>query len=169
MLRFRNRDSLFSDSYGRGIDAFSGEEQNDCLSLNLGTLDISEGRIYAQIDCRYPFGMKAKELTAKLSSRTDLKTELSYNDDPTRCSKNDPYVMAMLKTYRRITGDHSDCVVSGGVSYSKVFGHCVSFGPTFPGEPSMAHKKDEYIDLDSCALMLQIYHEALKELSEVGR
>ena len=163
--RCRELYSAFYDSYGKGIDSYAGEKPNECLSLNIGVLMIENGKLSADVDCRFPFGMKAEELTKHLQDKIDLQIELPYNDPPTYCGPDDPYVCAMLRTYRRITGDNSECIVSGGVSYTKVFGHCVSFGPVFPGEIPVAHQKNESIDLDRCVRMLEIYYETIKELA----
>ena len=157
--------SAFYDSYGKGIDSYAGEKPNECLSLSIGILTIEKGKLSAQVDCRFPFGMKAEELTERLQDRIGLHIELQYNDPPTHCEQDDSYVAAMLKTYRRITGDNSECIVSGGVSYTKVFGHCVGFGPVFPGEIPVAHQKNEFIDLDRCVRILEIYYETIKELA----
>ena len=157
--------NLYHDGFGRGIGHYVSEDLYDCLTLNLGVLRISEGRLFGQIDCRYPYGLDAVRMTEELNRSVSYPLSLPYNDEPTMCSKDDPYVKMMLETYRKITKDDSEPIVSGGVSYSKVFGHCVSFGPTFPNEKSMAHQKDEYLDLNSCVTILQIYYETIEKIA----
>lgn len=155
---------VFADPYGRGFDSFVSEEQSECLSINLGILKIAEGKLSAMIDGRYPFGLKAEDLTEKLSSSLNMKASLDYNDDPNLCAEDDPYVQILLQTYRENTGDLSKPIVSGGVSYAKVFGHCVSYGPNFPGNETVAHQKGEYIRIDDCLKMFKIYYEAIEKL-----
>lgn len=162
---FRNLYETYGDSYGRGFDHFISEDPMECLSLNLGVLNISEEKVSAQIDCRYPYGLTAAELTEDLQAVNLCKIVLAYNDDPTLCKEDDPYVRIMLDTYRDITGDMTKPVVSGGVSYSKVFKHCVSFGPVFPDEEHTAHQKGENIDLERCILMFRIYYETIEKIA----
>ena len=70
----------------------------------------------------------------------------------------------MLETYREITKDLSEPVVSGGVSYSKVFKHCVSYGPGKIDEPSVAHQKGEFLTLKNCIKMFSIYYHTIEKL-----
>lgn len=154
----------YGDPYGRGIGSFHGEDPTECLSVNLGTLHINKGTLKAQIDCRYPYEEKAVDLTGRINNKSILPVKLDYNDDPTMCDINDPYVKVMLDTYRSITGDASKPLVSGGVSYAKVFGHCVSFGPNEEGKPQMAHQKGEYMEIDDCIRCFGIYYHTIENL-----
>lgn len=161
----RNLYEVYGDSYGRGFNHFISEDPMECLSLNLGVLSISQGKLSAQIDCRYPYGVTAEQLTKDLQILNKGSIVLAYNDDPTLCKQDDPYVRTMLETYRDITGDTTRPIVSGGVSYSKVFKHCVSFGPVFPDEEHTAHQKGENIDLERCILMFRIYYETIEKIA----
>ncbi len=42
----------------------------------------------------------------------------------------------------------------------------VAFGPLFPGEPDVIHKKDEYIELENLVLNAKIYGHAIYELAK---
>ena len=161
----QNLYEVYGDSYGRGFNHFISEDPMECLSLNLGVLHISQGKISAQIDCRYPYGVTAEQLTKDLQVLSKGNIVLAYNDDPTLCKKDDPYVRTMLETYWDITGDMTKPIVSGGVSYSKVFKHCVSFGPVFSDEEHTAHQKGENIDLERCILMFRIYYETIEKIA----
>ncbi|MBQ2509311.1 MAG: Sapep family Mn(2+)-dependent dipeptidase [Erysipelotrichaceae bacterium] len=154
----------FEDSYGKGFDSFVSEDPYRSLTVNLGILKIENNKVYGQVDCRYPSGVTADELTKRLSSCLSLDVTLPYNDDPTLCDEDDIYVKTMLKTYREITKDLSEPVVSGGVSYSKVFKHCVSYGPGKIDEPSVAHQKGEFLTLENCIDMFSIYYHTIEKL-----
>ena len=114
---------------------------------------------------RSPFGMSSAECTAKLAARCSLKLSLDYDSPPTMNDPKDPYVSTLLSVYREKTGDHSEPIISGGVSYSKVFGHCVAFGPAGPAEPLLAHQADESVSLDYAGKVLEIYYEAMKRIA----
>lgn len=160
----RNLYDIFENSYGKGFESYVSEDPYECLSVNLGILKIEKGKVYGQVDCRYPSQEKAEILTERLQKHTDLKVHLSYNDDPTLCDEKDPYVKTMLETYQKITRDDSKPVISGGVSYSKVFKHCVSFGPGRADKPSVAHQKGEYLLLSDCVEMFEIYYHTIENL-----
>ena len=103
-------------------------------------------------------------LTNKLKSVCKLNVSLDYNDNPTLCSEDDPYVKLMLTAYREITNDNSRPIVSGGVSYSKVFKHCVSFGPTRIDKPNLAHQDGEYVEISDVIGWFKIYYEVIKRI-----
>ncbi|MBR5341807.1 MAG: Sapep family Mn(2+)-dependent dipeptidase [Erysipelotrichaceae bacterium] len=155
---------IFSDSYGRGFGSFVSEDQSECLSVNLGILKIENNSLSAMVDCRYPFGFKAEDLTLKIKDKLGMNVSLDYNDEPTLCDADDPYVKILLDTYRENTNDYSKPVVSGGVSYAKVFKHCVGFGPNFPDGEAVAHQKGEYVKISDCLKMFKIYYEAIEKL-----
>ena len=154
----------YHNYHGSGFDSFVSDDVMDCLSVNLGVLKISDGKLSGQVDCRYPMSENADTLTERLKKKSMVNVSLDYNDDPTLCDENDVYVRTLLENYREITGDYSRPVISGGVSYSKVFKHCVSYGPNVEGLPSTAHQANEYVDIEDCYLWFRIYHEAIEKL-----
>jgi len=133
---------------------------------NLGVIRIAEnGEIYAEVDGRYPYPLSSVELTKKLQKMCDYTVTLDYDSPPTMNSLDDPYIRILLDVYREKTGDHTEPFVSGGVSYSKVFGHCVTYGlDAGNSTSSMAHQADEYVEIEDAIKALEIYYEAVKRL-----
>lgn len=156
--------SNYSDYFGSGFNSFVSDDPMECLTVNLGRLRIENGKVFGQVDCRYPFNSNAYELTSNLKDVSKVNVSLDYNDDPTLCREDDPYVKTMLDTYRNITKDYSRPIVSGGVSYSKVFKHCVSFGPNTIEKRGLAHQDAEYVEIDDVLLWFRIYYETIEKL-----
>lgn len=154
----------YADSYGRGFNSFVSDDASECLSLNLGVLKIENNKVYGQVDCRYPFACNSLDLTDRLKDVSKLNVSLDYDDKPTLHSEDDPYVKVLLDTYRSITNDYSNSVISGGVTYSKVFDNCVSFGPNKIDAINLAHQKNEHIDLDYCLTLFEIYYKTIENL-----
>ena len=161
----KNLYQCFKDPYGSllGIAA-AGEEQAQ-FTVNLGVFRIKDGECYGEVDARYPFEMKASELTERLARKCILRVSLDYDSPPTMNDTDDVFVSTLLETYRKLTKDLSDPIVSGGVSYSKIFGHCVGYGPVGPWMENLMHQADEYISLTDCVKALSIYYEAMKRLA----
>lgn len=155
----------FSDYHGQSIGIITPGGNPADYTMNLGIFRIENGSCYGEVDARYPFRMSSAYCTDKLSSKCSLALSLDYDSPPTMNDPEDPYVNALLSVYREKTGDHSDPVISGGVSYSKVFGHCVAFGPAGEKEPLLAHQADESVSLDYCCEVLEIYYEAMKRIA----
>lgn len=155
----------FEDFYGQSIGIQTPTDDPTAYTMNLGIFRIENGTCYGEVDARYPFGMTSAECTDKLAAKCRLALSLDYDSPPTMNDPQDPYVSALLSAYREKTGDHSDPIISGGVSYSKVFGHCVAFGPAGPEEPLLAHQADESVSLDYAGKVLEIYYEAMKRIA----
>ena len=154
----------YGDYFGRGFNSFVTDDVMYCLTNNLGILKVKDNKIFGQVDCRYPFGCDAQTLTNNLKKVSSINVSLDYNDDPTLCKEDDPYVKVMLDTYRKVTNDNSRPIVSGGVSYSKVFKHCVSFGPTELNKPNLAHQDGEYVEMCDVYKWFKIYYKVIESL-----
>jgi succinyl-diaminopimelate desuccinylase len=159
----------FEDAHGRGADIYYAIEPMGLLTLNLGVLKIKDSKLTAEVDCRYPYGVTSEELTRRLQKALNpLSVALDYDDKPTLADKNSPYLKVLLETYREITGHRSaEPIISGGVSYSKVFKNCVAFGPHAEGEEMLAHQANERIALNKLMELFEIYTTAMIRLGNL--
>lgn len=156
----------YANYYGAGFNNYVSDDRMKCLSVNLGILKIEDGKVFGQVDCRYPMGKTALKLTEDLKKVSKVNVSLDYNDDPTMCSLDDVYVKTLYDAYQKVTGNFDlEPVVSGGVSYSKVFKHCVSYGPNQIGKLSTAHQDGEHISITDAIEWFKIYYEAIKNLA----
>ena len=74
----------------------------------------------------------------------------------------------MYDTYEEIMHDDYKPYVSGGVSYSKVFKHCVTFGMNMPTKENLAHQVNEYVEIEDCIKSLEIYYKTIEKLAFLG-
>ena len=159
---------LASDDYGKLSGISCSTVTMGPLTLNAGLITIKNGMIEVMADCRYPYGISHEELNAKFSAHySSFECTLPYVDPPTLVSENDPYITALKEGYREVLGKDPACSISGGVSYSKVFGHCVNFGPVAETSEYAAHQRNEKIDVEDCIQALAVYYYAVKKLLEV--
>ncbi len=164
-LLMENLYQCFRDPYGSQLGVAPSDGEQERFTMNLGVFRMKNGVCYGEVDGRYPFGMDSGELTRRLAEKCALKVSLDYDSPPTMNDEEDVYVSTLLGTYRELTGDDGAPVVSGGVSYSKIFGHCVAFGPVMPGMEKLAHQADEFMELEDCVKVFAIYYEAMKRLA----
>ncbi len=157
--------NLFNENFGKGLDGYSGKNFEKCMTVNLGVLKIEKGKVSAQVDARYPSTITSEKLTDNLKKKCIINVSLDYDDPPTLCDRKDPYIRTLLSVYRKITHDYSKPRISGGVSYSKVFKHCVTFGMSRVNGPTMAHQKDEYVEIQECITALEVYYRAMEKLA----
>lgn len=161
----KNLYDILGENFGAGLNSKSGEEFGTCLTVNLGVLKIKDGKLFGQVDARYPSSITSEVLTNRFKEKCLIPLSLDYDDVATLCDENDPYVKTMLDTYKSVTNDDTKPFISGGVSYSKVFKHCVTFGITFPGKPNLAHQANEYVVIDECIKAFEIYYKTIEKLA----
>ena len=159
--------AVFGDAYGRGTGLEHDLSPMGRLTLSPGVASIENGRLRFLVDCRYPYGVDSAELTETLRQcLPDYDIALPYDDPPTFTPEDDPYILALKAAYTEATGRECDAAISGGVSYSKVFGHCVTFGAVAEGSELLAHQENERIREADCVSALEIYHRTILKLSE---
>ena len=151
---------VFSDAYGVQAMLACEDELLGKLTLNLGTLSIANQSIKALIDVRYPSTTTSAQLTHTMQeSLGGLALRLDYDAPAVVVDLSSPYAQACLKAYHENTQDlQSQPYVSGGVTYCKVIDRCAAFGIHFPGQTSLAHQRNEAIeltDLDRAYLILR--------------
>ncbi len=160
--------ALSAGMYGEGCDLIFDIAPMGRLTINPGVITIKDGSIYAMVDCRYPYGVTSDTLHEIFKSHyPNYDVQLPYDDPATLVEEDDPYIRALKKGYEKALHEPCGTEISGGVSYSKVFGHCVNFGPVAERSEKLAHQRNESILIRDCVEALAVYYEALKELMEV--
>lgn len=168
--QLRQLHQFFRDPYGAGAHMAYEIPPMGKLSLNLGILRIQQGTLTAHIDCRYPHGVTSQVLTDTIRNAFPAySVELPYDDPPTLVAETDPYIAVLKAAYEETTGQPCGAEISGGVSYSKVFGHSVTFGTVGAHSVGLAHQKNEKISEADCIAALKIYVRTIQKLVEVAQ
>lgn len=159
----------FRDSYGKGAGIEYDIAPMGKLTINLGVLKILQGKLIAQVDCRYPKGVTSDLLTGKLKETlAPIMVVLNYDDEPTLADASSPYLKVLLSVYHEISKDQeAQPFISGGVTYSKAIPNCVAFGPSREGEFPMAHQANECLELKKIPELFEIYKEAMIRLADL--
>lgn len=157
---------VFKSPYGEGTSLFFDIKPMGKLTLNPGLISIKNNEFTMYVDCRYPYGVSSKTLNSLLQNNLqDFEISLPYDDEPTYVDDEDVYIKALKNAYTKVTNDPCPSMISGGVSYSKVFKHCVAFGPVYLSNP-MAHQKNEAILKEDLYKALEIYYYSLLNILE---
>lgn len=160
--------AFFADGYAKGTELRCNIPPMGPLSLNMGVMKIRDGALYAMIDSRYPYGISSEELTRRLQMAfPEYQVELPYDDPPTLTRLEDPFIQQLREAYKEVTGRECATGISGGVSYSKVFGHSVTFGAVAEGSEQLMHQRNEKISEADCVEALEIYYRAIMKLAGI--
>lgn len=163
---------FLAESFGLAYDGsglgLACRDDSGALTLNLGTISWDPAGIALMLDLRYPVSADKQGLLARLRERLGtigLGLELEIDLPPLYLPPDHPLVRELLRVFREKTGSAAEPLAIGGRTFASAIGTGVAFGPVFPGRPELAHKADEYVDLEELLLMAEIYAAAMAALA----
>ena len=153
-------------SMGIGFeDADSGK-----LTLNIGKIEIKDGKVELSIDIRYPVTIKKEEVLKGLdavSSNNNFKFTIKSETPALYAPKDTVLVKTLMEVYKEITGDiDAEPVAIGGGTYARAVDNGVAFGALLSDQEDNMHQKNEYLDLSKLDTLLKIYVEAIYRLAK---
>lgn len=142
-------------------------DESGRLTFNLGTVSLSGHTLKAGLDIRYPMSLKPEQVKEKLEAGFN-RFAVSYPHSlGAHFVPEDSELITKLKeAYAEVTGEEAYCISIGGATYARAFENAVTFGPVFPGQPSVEHGPDEYIEIDVLIKNAQIIANAVIKLCE---
>ncbi|EPY2305120.1 dipeptidase PepV [Clostridium sporogenes] len=167
-IRFFNN-NVGNETDGKSFGVDLEDEPSGKLSFNVGTISMENNEIKMTLNLRYPVTYKAEDLMEKFNKKiegTGIKVENFQDQKPLYFDDKHPLIKSLQKVYKEQTGKEPELLAIGGGTYAKEMPNIVAFGPLFPGEPDVIHKKDEYIELENLVLNAKIYGHAIYELAK---
>ena len=159
--------SIGMETDGASFGLYMEDEVSGKLVFNLGVIELNEETASAVINVRYPVTKTGEEVYDKIDKKA-AEGGLSYEElagkAPLYVPADNFLVQKLSAVYEKITGDKSTLISIGGGTYSRAIKNAVAFGPLFPGQPELAHQKDEYIGVEDLLKCTKIYAEAISEL-----
>jgi succinyl-diaminopimelate desuccinylase len=151
------------DGKSLGIDL--EDEISGKLVFNLGQIEVGKTCGKVVINIRYPIKYKGDYVLAQLKKALE-GTGITIADDvydqpPLYVPEDNFMIQKLKKVYEEITGEKAQLISIGGGTYARAIDNAVAFGPRFPGQPELAHEKDEYIDIDDLMKITKIYAKAM--------
>ena len=171
MLWIRHIAYLLNDeSDGRNLGINCHDDISGALTINLGLLRYKTEDLTLKFDIRYPVTLKSSKIENKiniLAEKMMMLTQISKHIPPLYIEKSNPYLQELLKAYQSVTNDKSEPVAIGGRTYCTMIENSLSFGANFADDEEMAHKQDEYLDLDKLKKVIKIYLQAFINLNNM--
>ncbi|MDR1573608.1 MAG: Sapep family Mn(2+)-dependent dipeptidase [Clostridiales Family XIII bacterium] len=166
---FYNRHIGF-DLHGAGLGCDLADEPSGPLVFNVGTVSGDAEAVLLTVNVRYPVTATPDmvyDAMLPVIHKYDLGLVKLDHKPPVYVPADDPLIETLADVYRRHTGDaESRPFVIGGGTYARAAKNIVAFGPGFPGEPELAHQKDECISEENLRRLTKIYADAIRALSE---
>lgn len=144
-------------------------------SINIGVIKKEGSDIKASLDLRFPVTACVAKALPLVETAKDEFNEFEVGKDyHSRCIEplyfdtNTPFVKALDKAYRTVTGDNETKMEAiGGGTYAKSINNIIAFGLEWQGEDCHIHEPNEFLNLDNFKKSIAIYIEALKNLNEI--
>lgn len=145
------------------------DEDSGKLTFNVGKIELDKAGVKLVVNVRYPITTPLKSVENGIRE-TFAQFGVEYNlldhMAPIYFPKNHELIVKLMKVYQEHTGDMSEPITMGGGTYARAMKNAVAFGGVFPGDPELAHQKNEYITISNLIKTSQIYASALYELSK---
>ncbi|KQC04260.1 MAG: hypothetical protein APR53_03495 [Methanoculleus sp. SDB] len=139
------------------------------LTLNAGTIDVSETAFRITLDIRHPVTVEKDAVldTIEASLRgTGCSAAIRKYDAPLFYPTDSALIQTLTAVYREATGDETPPVAIGGGTYARKLPNTVAFGPYRPGTNPPIHRRDEYVGCDELVAMAKIYARAIIALAK---
>lgn len=159
---------------GSGVGIAAEDDVFTPLTIIGGVIHMENGRLYQNVDSRYPTSTNAEKIAQGLQNAACgcASVESVHDSVPFYCDPNRPSVQALINTYNDVTGKNGKPFTIGGGTYARHFPVAVSFGPedhsiTLPDFAGPIHGANEGAQIDQLMESLKIYILSLIRLQEV--
>lgn len=168
MIDFYNNHIGF-ELNGRSLGCGLFDEPSGELILNAGMISIDQEEAKLTINIRYPVTANEEQVYSAMMPvlcKYDLEIIKKKHQAPIYLPKENEMIVTLMDIYRKHSGDmESKPTVTGCTTYARAVKNAVAFGPVFPGEPELAHQKNEYITISNLIKLAKIFADAMFQLA----
>lgn len=146
------------------------DEEMKYLTCNLAIASVCENTIKLGYNFRLPLDSNhelLEESFKKAVSKYGYKFNIISKSNRHYVSKDSELVKSLMKAYQMVTEDFdNEPYTIGGGTYAREIGNAVAFGPMFVGREDVCHIANEYIYEEDFDKSLEIYFNAIFELTK---
>lgn len=135
------------------------------MCMSYAEFDVAESALKFVVDFRLPLGVKPEPIAKTLEKELGCKAEILDYHENLYIDEEEPLVKTLLGVYRRITGDMTAPLQTGGGTYARELPNAVAFGCTPLDLDINMHKADENFPVAQLMKNYEIYLAAMKELA----
>lgn len=165
---------LHSNTDGSGVGIAASDEAFDPLTIIGGMIELKDGRLWQDVDSRYPTSITGEEIKARLEAASEgcATVEQATWRVPFYISADAAPIQALIETYNEVTGEEAKPFTMGGGTYARHFPKAVSFGPerldtVLPEFGGPMHGANEAANIAQLMQALKIYILAILKLESI--
>ena len=140
------------------------EDETGKLTFSPDLVSYEDGVLTVTADIRIP-ATHAKEEVLALFENAGVACEELRFQAPLYNEKDGKLVKTLNGVFQKVTGLTAEPVAIGGGTYARALEKGCGFGPEMEGDENVLHQPNEYITFKQIGLLLEIYYEAVKELT----
>lgn len=163
-------DYIGFDLHGERIGCGLSDEISGRLIFNVGMASINPDVAGLTINIRYPVTMKDETVYKGMMAYLDkfnIGVVKLNHQEPIFIPADDPLIETLMGVYAGHTGDTvSKPMIIGGGTYARAMKNAVAFGMVFPGEPELAHQKNECILIENLIKSTKIFADCIYQLTK---
>jgi len=159
---------FYGDVNGMNLGIFTQDKLSGKLTCNLGLLTFQDECMSLVLDIRFPVTFRSEDILTPLKAfagKNGFSLSILREKAPLNMPEDSILIRKLQKVYEEKTGQEAKLLSMGGGTYAKALPNMVAFGPKFPGSPDVAHKADEFMDLDEYLKVIQIIGAAMVEMA----
>ncbi len=149
------------------LGIYVNDPKSGDLSMCMSQAWIKDDELSVVVDFRLPLGVKPEWVADKLECALGCKAEIHDYHENLYIDADAPLIKALLKVYRRITGDMTEPLQTGGGTYARELPNAVAFGCTPVDLDINMHRADENFPVAQLFKNYDIYYAAMKELADL--
>lgn len=165
---------LHSNTDGSGVGIAASDDAFDPLTIIGGMIELKDGRLWQDVDSRFPTSITGEEIKARLEAASEgcATVEEATWRVPFYISADAAPIQALIETYNEVTGEDAKPFTMGGGTYARHFPKAVSFGPerldtVLPEFGGPMHGANEAANIAQLMQALKIYILAILKLERI--
>lgn len=160
--------SFHEKHFGHGIGIAFSDQESGRLILTPYKIKRENNSIRLSLSIRYPVTVTEEQVINALSENLYEGTSINIirSLPGTYVDKTKQEIQELSRIYEKVTGLNGQPVTTTGATYARSMPNIVAFGPSFPGEKGIAHKENEYINIEHLKQMVEIYMESIERLCQ---
>lgn len=154
-----------NETTGQSLGINLKDEESGELTLNLGKIEMENGKAKAYIDIRYPVTYKAEDILPiieKNAQEAGITVKIMGHSKPLYVPENHPLIIGLINAYEKITGEKAKLLSMGGGTYARTLNNN---GVAFGGAGHGAHQPDEHVSIEELMRHGEICTQAIYELA----
>lgn len=160
-------DMLCTPQAAQKLGVFVDDPKSGALTMCMSQAWFGKDELTLMIDFRLPLSVAPQNVAAVIEQKLGCKAEICDYHPNLYIDEDAPLIKALLGVYRKMTGDMTAPLKTGGGTYARELPNAVAFGCTPLDIDINMHRADENFPITQLFKNFDIYYAAAVELADM--